>query len=144
MRGEKRDAGEVRFAEYSQFIKENYPGGKEKHQYIINTALDGYEVEERRDQAGNVEGILTYDIRKDNEGEKYGAFGVILVDKDLRDGILSEDLFKTALAKAKSAGCSYITALADTKFGRAFLERYGFEETTDPVNGQEYYRLDIE
>jgi predicted GNAT family N-acyltransferase len=144
MRGERRDAGEAKFAEYSQFIKENYPGGRDKHEYIINTALDGYDVEERRDRAGNLEGIVTYEFRTDNEKVKYAAFGVILVDRDLRDGVLSEDLFKASVAKARTGKCAYITALADTKMGRAFLERYGFEETTDPVNGQEYFRLELE
>lgn len=135
--------GEKLFQERSQFIRENYPGGKQAHDRIIRESLEGFDVMEQRDQAGNLQGILTYSYGKNREG-KYCAVGVILVDDEMRGTNLAADLAKQLMGEAKTQGCTHMTAIADTPEGAKFLERLGFEEVYDKVNKRDYFRFDLE
>ncbi len=134
---------EQRFQERADFIKKLYPGDEEKRIEIINTALDGLEVLERRDEAGNLTAIRTYQFSEDPEGEVYCQLGVSLVDEEERGMGIAYELFLKLKALAKERGATYMTAIADTEDGAAFLERQGFNIENDLVTGAEYYHLDL-
>ncbi|NCO04869.1 MAG: GNAT family N-acetyltransferase [Candidatus Magasanikbacteria bacterium] len=128
------------FNRRSRFIKEQYPGDAE---YIIETALDGFDVIEVTD-GQDIRGMLTYTEGKDQHQEVYTQFGVILVDEEERGSGLAEELFERLVHIAKEKEHAYITAKADTPSGEAFLERVGFYEEVDDVNSEEYFRYDLE
>ena len=134
---------EQRFQERSYFIKKFYPGDEEKRIEIINTELDGLEVLERRDDAGNLIAIRTYQFSKDPEGEVYCQLGVSLVDEEERGMGVAYELFLKLKELAEERGATYMTAMADTEDGKEFLERQGFNIENDLVTGAEYYHLDL-
>ena len=131
------------FQEQSSFIREYFPGGPDDIQRIIESALDGFEVLESRDKRGNLEGLATYTIGSEKDGQKYCAFGVIVVDEEFRGEGLSDELFKKLVETARKADCDHISAKAETSFGKSFLERVGFKETNDSANHQDYYRFEL-
>ncbi|HSR89630.1 MAG TPA: GNAT family N-acetyltransferase [Candidatus Udaeobacter sp.] len=140
----EQDNSEDRFTEYSKFIENNYSKNELANQHIIETALDGFEVLERRNKNNELIGLLTYTIGSDNKKQNYCALGVIVIEEDGRGDGLSDELFAEIKSIANAAHCTHISAKAETSSGKSFLERIGFEETTDPVNHQEYYRFDLE
>jgi ribosomal protein S18 acetylase RimI-like enzyme len=131
------------FRERSSFIKQHYPGDRDKKIDIINTALDGLEVLEKRDSSGNIIALRTYQLSTDALGNHYCQLGVSIVEEEERGQGLAHELFLNLKNIAEESGCQYMTAIADTDDGAVFLERQGFYLVEDSVTGREYYHFDL-
>jgi GNAT superfamily N-acetyltransferase len=88
---EKRE--ENLFQERADFLKEHYPL-KESHydlEDLLCNSLDGKEVIERRDDNGDIEAFMTYEIEEDDEKNSYCSLGVILTREESRgEGVMNE------------------------------------------------------
>ncbi len=130
------------FEERAGFIREHYPGDEERVVEVINSALDGFEVLEKR-KDGDLLALLTYCFAENSFKTKYCQFGMHVVDEGERGEGHAYELFEILKEKARGSGCQYITAMADTESGNDFLRRQGFDIEEDPVTGSEYYHLDL-
>ena len=139
-RERERDREASLFEKRAKFIREEYPGDADR---MVEEALDGFEVIESRNKAGELIGILTYTIGKDDREKcHYCAIGLILVDEENRGMEVAQTLVKRLKEEVEET-CAYYTAKADTDAGRFFLEHVGFENDGE-VDGKECFRLDIE
>ncbi len=141
---ESVESEEGLFEERARFIRENYPGGKAKHDDIIRSALEGNDVIEEREADGSLNGLITYIIAPDNHKDLYCSIGVVVVREELRgETDIAKNLLTKVLSKAQQADCNYCVAIADTPQGKNFLERNGFTEEIDKINKREYWRLEL-
>lgn len=140
---EKRE--ENLFQERADFLKENYPL-EESHydlEDLLCNSLDGKEVIERRDDNGEIEAFMTYDIEEDDEKNPYCSLGVILTREESRgEGVMNE-LFGEIREIARERDCEYVVGIADTPEGEEFFLSKGFVEDFDRVNNRNYFRLDL-
>ena len=130
------------FEERAQFVRENYPGGSEKHQEIVYSCLDGFNVLEERDGSGNLDALLTYIYYVDTDSYKYCIVGLIVSGEDSRGEGKIVDLFNEVQRLAKDEKCEYLIGRADTDEGALFMETHGFY--VEEVDGDEHYRFDLD
>lgn len=135
-----QEVKEDNFERDADFIRAHYPGDAER---IIREALDGFEVVYEEDD-GEIIGLATYDIATDQSGATYMLFGVSVINEEYAGQGIGQNLFNHRLDIAKAHQAEYITAVADTEYGRDYLERLDFDVVEDEVTRREHYRLDIE
>lgn len=128
------------------FIKENYPAGKSSYDIedLLASGFEGRQVLEKHDDHGDLEGILSYDLGKDHEGSSYCSIGIMLTREESQGEGVMGSLFDKIKEIAKEKNCEYLTAIADTQEGEQYLLGRGFYAQTDPVNGREHLRYDLD
>lgn len=144
--GEPKQDEEKLFQERRSFIAEHYPLEESEYDLedLVGDSLDGKEVAERRDDSGDIEGFLTYEMADDGEGIPYCSLGIALTREESRgEGIMNE-LFADVAEVAKEGGCEYIVGIADTLGGEEFLLSKGFYVDFDKVTNRDYFRFDLE
>lgn len=141
----KKNEEDLLYEDRENFIKENYPQDKSGYeiQELLNSGLDGMEVLEKRDESGDLEGLITYSLAEDHEKIPYLSVGIMLTREESQGEGVMKKLFSQIKQVAEENNCEYITAVADTEDGDGFLLSNGFSEETDEVNGREHLRLDL-
>lgn len=142
---EKKKSEEILYGEREDFVKENYPMDKSGYDLadLLGSGLDGKEVLEKRDESGDLEAILTYDINQDNEKVPYLSIGVMLTREESQGEGVMRELIDQVKDLAVEKSCEYMVAVADTEDGERFLRNNGFDNEVDEVNGREYFRLEL-
>lgn len=142
---ESEKNGENLYQERADFLKENYPLEESHYQIedLLCNSLDGKEVIEKRDNNGDIEAFMTYEIEKDDEKISYCSLGIILTREESRgEGIMNE-LFGEIKEISKERSCKYIVGIADTAEGGEFFLSKGFVAGFDKINKRNYFRLDL-
>lgn len=137
---------QVLYKKRENFIKENYPISKSHYQIneLINSGLDGMDVLEKRNENGEIEGMISYTINKErNNNPPYLSIGIMLTSEESHNEGIMKDLILELKNIALKNKCEYIAAIADTNEGEEFLLSEKFIEEHDKVNGRDYMRLDL-
>ena len=132
------------FAKCAKCIRAWYPEGRGEQ--IASEVLDGFDVviaTESKNGKKIIRGLGTFQLAKDNKKNPYVVIGVAVVDPEHRQEGYARQLLDKIIEIGVYNGCVYMTALADTEDGQAFLEASDFYLTTDSVLNREYYRLDL-
>ena len=141
----EKEKEEELYQQRADFVKEHYPAGKSNYEVddLLAQGLDGKKVLEKKDQSGDPEGILTYELGNDHEDVAYCSIGIMLTREESEGEGVMGGLLDDVKKIAEENDCEYLVAVADTNNGEQFLLGKGFYSSVDPVNGRAHLRCDL-